>query len=257
MNEAPQLMDIGLLRPNEHNPRTIDDGSFKKLVLSLLEFPEMMHLRPIVVDEDYIILGGNMRHRAAIEAGWTQIPVIVATGLTEEQKREFVIKDNVSGGEWDYEVLAAEWNTGQLSDWGLDLPSFDDPEPAEPLESTESTAEESGLREEYSAKIGEVIYEPKETSHTISDLFTRETKFDADIDAIQNPELREMLRARAAYFSLFNYGRIADYYAYQATADEQSIFERLALVLLDKDQLIENGFSKVINEFAQENGFND
>lgn len=120
MSES-KLLPISQLVPNEDNPRTIKDESFKKLVKSLTDFPEMMNLRPIVVNEQMVILGGNMRYKAAVAAGWKEVPVIVAEGLTEEQQREFVIKDNVSGGEWDAELLAAEWDTDLLSEWGLEL----------------------------------------------------------------------------------------------------------------------------------------
>ncbi|WP_421827095.1 ParB N-terminal domain-containing protein [Larkinella sp.] len=120
MSES-KLLPISQLVPNEDNPRTIKDESFKKLVKSLTDFPEMMNLRPIVVNEQMVILGGNMRYKAAIAAGWKEVPVIVAEGLSEEQQREFVIKDNVSGGEWDTELLAAEWDTDLLSEWGLEL----------------------------------------------------------------------------------------------------------------------------------------
>jgi ParB-like chromosome segregation protein Spo0J len=84
----------------------------------------MLDIRPIVVNSDMIILGGNMRFKACKEAGLKEVPVIVADNLTEEQQREFLIKDNTSGGEWDWEVLANEWNAEQLADWGLDIPSF-------------------------------------------------------------------------------------------------------------------------------------
>jgi ParB-like chromosome segregation protein Spo0J len=120
MSES-KLLPTGQLIPNEDNPRTIKDESFKKLVKSLTDFPEMMNLRPIVVNEQMVILGGNMRYKAAIAAGWKEVPVIVAEGLSEEQQREFIIKDNVSGGEWDTEILASEWDTDLLSEWGLEL----------------------------------------------------------------------------------------------------------------------------------------
>ena len=107
------------LSPN--NPRLIKDDKFKKLVQSIKDFPEMLNIRPIVVNQDMIILGGNMRYKACKEAGLKEIPIIV-TDLTEDQQREFLIKDNTSGGEWDWEVLANEWDTEQLEAWGLDLP---------------------------------------------------------------------------------------------------------------------------------------
>jgi len=116
-----QLEKIQNIKVNPNNPRLIKDDKFKKLVQSIKEFPEMLNIRPIVVNQDMIILGGNMRYKACKEAGLKEIPVIV-TDLTDEQQREFLIKDNTSGGEWDWEVLANEWDNEQLEEWGLDLP---------------------------------------------------------------------------------------------------------------------------------------
>jgi hypothetical protein len=110
------------LQLNPNNPRLIKDEKFKKLVKSIKEFPQMIQLRPIVVDENNVILGGNMRYRAMVEAGMTDVYVIKAEGLSEEQKREFIIKDNVGYGEWDWDVLANEWDTQLLDDWGINLP---------------------------------------------------------------------------------------------------------------------------------------
>ena len=118
-------MKIQDIKPNPNNPRLIKDDKFKKLCQSLKDFPEMLELRPIVVNRDHIILGGNMRYKAAKEIGLKEIPVKIADNLTPEQEREFLIKDNTSGGEWDWEVLANEWNSEELESWGLDLPAFD------------------------------------------------------------------------------------------------------------------------------------
>jgi DNA modification methylase len=116
-----EIRKISEVKLNPNNPRLIKDDKFKKLVQSIKDFPEMLNIRPIVVNQDMIILGGNMRYKACKEAGLKEIPIII-TDLTEEQQREFLIKDNTSGGEWDWEVLANEWDTDQLEAWGLDLP---------------------------------------------------------------------------------------------------------------------------------------
>lgn len=108
---------INTIKINPNNPRIIKDDKFKKLVESVKSFPEMLDLRPIVVNKDMIILGGNMRYKACKEAGLKEIPVIVANNLTEEQEREFLIKDNVSGGEWDWDMLANEWDQEELEAW--------------------------------------------------------------------------------------------------------------------------------------------
>jgi len=114
-------MKIELIKPNKDNPRVIRGNKFDKLVNSIKEFPEMLKLRPIVIDEDNIILGGNMRYKACVEAGLKDIPVKVAKGLTEAQKKEFIIKDNVGFGQWDWDLLANDWNEKQIEEWGLDV----------------------------------------------------------------------------------------------------------------------------------------
>lgn len=120
-----QKFKINEIKLNPNNPRLIKDDKFEKLVKSIKEFPEMLDIRPIVVNSDMVILGGNMRFKACKEAGLKEIPVIVADNLTEEQQREFLIKDNTSGGEWDFEMLANEWDVEQLEEWGLDIPAFE------------------------------------------------------------------------------------------------------------------------------------
>ena len=120
-----KLFKISDIKPNPNNPRIIKDDKFLKLVSSIKEFPEMLKIRPIVVNEDYIVLGGNMRLKACKEAKLKEIPVIMAGDLTEAQQREFIIKDNLGFGEWDFQDLAQNWNNEELESWGLDLPSFE------------------------------------------------------------------------------------------------------------------------------------
>ena len=117
-----QKVKIGDVIPNEKNPRYIRDPKFNKLVTSIKEFPQMLEKRPIVVDENMIVLGGNMRLNACKKAGLKEVWIDVAEGWTQEQKNEFIIKDNVGFGEWDWEILANEWDMKELSDWGMDLP---------------------------------------------------------------------------------------------------------------------------------------
>jgi len=116
------LTPLGQIKPNPNNPRTIKDVKYKKLVESIRTFPKMLELRPIVVNDDMIVLGGNMRLKACKEAGIKEVPVIKASDLTEEEQRQFIIKDNVGYGEWDWEMLANEWDVAELDDWGMDLP---------------------------------------------------------------------------------------------------------------------------------------
>ena len=117
-----QRAAIGTIIPNPTNPRIIKDDKFKKLVKSIQEFPQMLELRPIVVDGNMVVLGGNMRLKACIAAGLKEVPIIVADQLTDAQKGEFIIKDNVGFGEWDWDLLANEWDVEALEDWGLELP---------------------------------------------------------------------------------------------------------------------------------------
>ena len=116
-----EKISINKLIPNPNNPRLIKDDKFKKLVQSIKDFPEMLDIRPIVVNKDMVILGGNMRYKACKEAGVKEIPVII-TDLSEEKQKEFLIKDNTAGGEWDWDIIANEWDIEQLTDWGLDVP---------------------------------------------------------------------------------------------------------------------------------------
>ena len=118
------IVNIDKIKLNPNNPRVIKDEKFKKLVDSIKNFPEMLKLRPIVVDENMMVLGGNMRLRACKEAGLKEVEILKADQLTEEQKNEFIIKDNLGYGEWEWETLANEWDAVQLEEWGLDIPDF-------------------------------------------------------------------------------------------------------------------------------------
>jgi ParB-like chromosome segregation protein Spo0J len=123
-----QIVKISEVKPNPKNPRIIKDGKFQKLVKSIQEFPDMLNKRPLIVftdvDNKYVVLGGNMRLKACKEIGLKEIPIIIADEWTEEQKNEFLIKDNVGFGEWDWNSLANEWDAEKLDDWGLDVPNF-------------------------------------------------------------------------------------------------------------------------------------
>ena len=124
-----ERVNIKQVLPNPDNPRFIKDYKFEKLVKSIKEFPQMLDLRPIVVNQDMIVLGGNMRLKACEEAGLTEVPIIFADNLTPDQEKEFIIKDNSSFGEWDWDLLANEWTTDNLQDLGIDVPTFDIEEP--------------------------------------------------------------------------------------------------------------------------------
>ena len=110
---------LSKVKPNPENPRVITEEKFGELKQSLIDAPWMIELRPLTVDEDYMLLGGNMRLRALTEIGYKDVPVQVAKGLTDEQKREFIIKDNISSGSWDWDMLGNTWDAVQLREWGL------------------------------------------------------------------------------------------------------------------------------------------
>lgn len=130
---------IDKIKPNKDNPRYIKDDAYKKLIQSIKEFPEMAEVRELVVNKDMVILGGNMRFKAMVEAGWQEVPVRVVD-WSEDKQREFVIKDNVSGGEWDWDLLANSWDIEDLEAWGLDTPdSWHEPEEIEEDEAPEVT----------------------------------------------------------------------------------------------------------------------
>lgn len=157
------------LKPNPMNPRVIRDQSYKKLLQSIKDFPEMLELRPIVVDKDLVVLGGNMRLRACRDAGIAEVPYIIADKLTEEQQREFVIKDNVSGGEWDWEILANEWDSDPLNDWGLDVPEFNVEE--EEVDLTDHSAQKDTYLNNAIRQI--VLYYDKEAHTSVLERLSR------------------------------------------------------------------------------------
>lgn len=121
---TPQYIDIKFIHENPDNPRVVKDYKFKKLVRSIIEFPQMLELRPIVVNEDFVVLGGNMRLKACIEAQIKDVPVLVADTLTKKQQQQFIIKDNSNFGEWDWDMLANTWDVDELKEWGLDVPKW-------------------------------------------------------------------------------------------------------------------------------------
>jgi hypothetical protein len=136
-----QIVKLSEIKSNPNNPRIIKDDKFRKLVKSIQEFPKMLEIRPVVVNADMIVLGGNMRLKACKEAGLKEVPVIFADDLTEDEQKQFIIKDNVGFGEWDWDMIANEWDADQIEEWGLDLPfdaKIDDMEDGETLDFEQS-----------------------------------------------------------------------------------------------------------------------
>lgn len=123
-----QFVPIEKIKPSPNNPRVIRDEKFKKLVKSIEEFPDMLNKRPLIVftdkDQNFVVLGGNMRLKALKELKYKSVPVILADDWTEEQKAEFLIKDNLGFGEWNWNELNESWDSELLEEWGLDLPNY-------------------------------------------------------------------------------------------------------------------------------------
>lgn len=232
-------LEINKLKPNKANPRIIKDKKFKKLIKSIKEFPEMLELRPIVVAEDMTILGGNMRYKACIDAGLKEVPVTIAKGLTDAQKQEFIVKDNVGFGEWEWDMLANEWDSVQLAEWGLDV-----------WENQDDVIEEED--ETYTRKIVAPTYEPKNKKPELDDLFNTD-KADELIHKIKQAKLSEeetlFLSHCALRHTVYDYSKIADFYAH-SSKEIQKLMEDSALVIIDFDKAIENGYVKLTKEIA-------
>lgn len=226
-----ESLPISKVRPNSKNPRYIKDEKFKKLVQSLRDFPEMANVRPIVVNTEMVVLGGNMRLKAMQEAGWQEVPVKVVD-WPEEKQREFIIKDNVGFGEWDWDELANTWDAEELNEWGLDVPSQDEEDEA------------------YTSKIETPIYEPKNEKPNESQLYDR-TIYDRLIKEIDSSDLsseqKDFLKLAATRHIEFDYRKIADFYAHSSN-ELQSLMENSALVIIDYDKAIELGFVKLFHE---------
>jgi len=134
-----KLVAINSIKANPNNPRIIKDDKFNKLVKSIAEFPKMLQLRPIVVDADNIVLGGNMRLKACKEAGLKEVYIIEAKDLSPNEQQQFIIKDNVGFGEWDWDVLANDWDAQDLVDWGVDIPTIQKNEIDKKIDNTKSS----------------------------------------------------------------------------------------------------------------------
>ena len=240
-------MKISEIKLNPNNPRVIKDDRFKKLVKSIVEFPKMMELRPMVINKDNIVLGGNMRLKALKELGYKEIPdswVKRADELTEEEQRRFIIADNVGFGEHDWEMLANEWDVEELGEWGLDIPEFDNIQD----ESFELENNENDLFD-----IELPFYTPSELMPKIEELAEYE-KTKILIEKIEmlkiNEELKYILKNRACFFTNFNFQKIADYY-YNSNEDIKEIFEELGMIIVAPKRAVELGFVNLKENIEQ------
>ena len=223
-----QKVEISKIKTNPDNPRSIKKDQFQKLVKSIKEFPEMLEKRPIVVDENMIVLGGNMRLKACQDAGMKKVPIIIAKNWSEQKKKEFIIKDNSSFGEWDYDLLANEWDQEELTDWSTDI----------------NLPTEREFRDVYTKKINAPLYEPKEVKPEIDDMYddTKYQKLIQEIDKSKIPKKeKEFLKLASTRHIVFNYSKIADYYAH-SNQETQDLIEKNALVIIDFDKAIRGGY---------------
>jgi len=230
-----EKVDINKLVMNQNNPRVIKDDKFKKLVKSIKDFPEMLEVRPIVVDEDMVVLGGNMRTKACISAGLKEVSIIKFNDLSEEKKKEFIVKDNLGYGEWDFELLLEDWKKEDLVDWGMDMPK-------------------NSTVDEYTKKIEIPLYEPSDIKPFINDLYNTD-KYNELINDIENSNIddkeKSFLKIAATRHIIFNYDMIADYYS-NSNKDIQELMEKSALVLVDFNKAIEYGFIKLADDIKKQ-----
>lgn len=231
-------MKVTDIRPNPKNPRHIDDEALDRLKNSIRRDPQFMELRPIVVDVDGMILGGNMRYRAIQGLGMTEIPdgwVVRADSLTPEQQRRFILVDNAPdgmSGSWDDDMLKDGWSEDELKDLGFDF--------------------DSGIDDTYTKKIKAPVYEPKGECPDVETLYDHEKtdRLVADIMDVDLPaDVAKFLCLAAERHTAFNFRRIAEYYCH---ADEcvQVLMERSGLVIIDFQSAIENGFVHMTKQLS-------
>jgi hypothetical protein len=240
-----KTVKLSEVKSNPNNPRIIKDDKFGKLVKSIKEFPKMLEIRPIVVNADMIVLGGNMRLKACKEAGLKEVPIIFADHLTEDEQKQFIIKDNVGFGEWDWDMLANEWEEDLLQDWGLDIPFLEDIN----IENDSNNSDNP-----YTGKVEAPKYEPSEKKPEFVELYDK-TKFELLIEQIEssslNKEHKEFLKLAATRHIVFNYEKIADMYAH-SEKQMQEHMENSALVIIDFEKAIELGYVKLSEEIASQ-----
>jgi hypothetical protein len=238
-----QKVKISEVKMNPNNPRLIKDDKFAKLVRSIKEFPKMLEIRPIVVNADMIVLGGNMRLKACKEAGLKEVPIIYADDLTEDEQKQFIIKDNVGFGEWDWDMIANEWESNLIEDWGLDIPFVDNLNIDNDFNNSENP---------YTGKVEAPKYEPSEEKPEFVDLYDK-TKFEILVEQIEssslNKEHKEFLKLAATRHIVFNYSKIADMYAHSEKQMQEQM-ENSALVIIDFEKAIELGFVRLSEEIS-------
>lgn len=229
-------MDIADITEYKDNPRTISKKDFAVLKRSLKDFPSMLDVREIVVDENGVILGGNQRYKALQSLGKRKVKVKKVTGWTDEEKREFVIKDNIANGAWDNDKLANEWDKNKLEEWGLPL----------------KIASSGDYKELLDVSIP--YYTPAEKAPDLSELadLSEVEELDDMILKLKCEEgLKRILRARSSFFADFDFQKIADYY-YNADEETQKVMKRLGLVIVIPKEAYEMGMCDFREGFDEE-----
>ena len=229
-------LDLNDLTLSEKNPRTISKKDFAVLKKSIKDFPSMLEVREIVVDENNRVLGGHQRIKALQAQGKTKVKVKKVTGWTEEEKDEFMIKDNIANGDWDNDKLANEWDKNKLEEWGLPLKVASDGDYKELLE------------------VSIPYYTPAEECPETTELadLSEVDELNSIITKLK-PEkgLEAILRARAAFFADFDFQKIADYYAH-ADKKTQEVMKRLGLVIVMPKEAYELGMCDFRESFDEE-----
>lgn len=229
-------MNLSDIAEYKSNPRTISKKDFATLKKSLKDFPSMLDVREIVVDENGVILGGNQRYKGLMALGKTKVKVKRVSGWTDEQKREFVIKDNIANGDWDNDKLANEWDKDKLAEWGLPL----------------KVASSGDYKELLDVSIP--YYTPAEKApdcHELADLSEVDELNDMITKLEPEDGLEPILRARAAFFAEFDFQKIADYYA-KADKETQELMKRLGLVIVIPKEAYERGMCDFRESFDEE-----
>lgn len=230
-------IELDKLEPTKKNPRQISKEDFEILKKSLQEFPEMREIREVVVDENLRILGGHMRVRALLDLGEKTVPIKQVFGLTEKQKDEFVIKDNIANGDWDMDIIANEWDSEELAEWGLeDVEKLIDTD--EIIEvASENTIKEFDddtnydLKKLYREKVSEEIEKRIEKGIASGNI---------------RPEIADVLRTRAKQCSIFNFDEIIKFYrSKDASEVEKELLRRLYLVFVAPKELFEKAILKI------------
>lgn len=259
LNNLPQIQAIAInaLEANAGqmdglpaNPRKIEDPRFELLVESIKNSPEFLNYNPLKVytleSGKFIVIGGNMRFLALTKLGFKLIPCIIIPEDTPTEKlKEYVVLDNSGFGAWDWGKLKADgWDAQQLTSWGVELPDS--------WNTADADASNQSGEENYSRKVVAPTYEPSGKTPTFGEMYDT-TKRDALITEIEKSdipdEVREFLREAARRHTVFNYEKIADYYA-QAPAKIQELMERSALVIIDFDKAIEGGYITMTKDLA-------